>query len=206
VIVAVAAVVVVAVAVVSVIANRDKWAGKGQPVAAGAPAGTPAPTWKPPNSLTHPDPLRQIRYELESRVLTSARVARPTSSTCDRSDFTGAEAATFSCTVTYDTLKVVYSVSARPNGRNLFQYTATAPQIVVTRTGLLAMVWEHFGPTGLKFSGLRCDEFPALVLADVHKALPQACYGKPPSDRLTSKIVVHPSDTAQPYLEVVPQK
>ena len=61
------------------------------------------------------------------RVLSSARVARKTGSTCDRSDFTGAAAATFSCTVSYDKLKVVYTISAHPNGKS-FAYTATAPK------------------------------------------------------------------------------
>jgi hypothetical protein len=203
--VAVVAVVVTAVTVVSWYANQDRWADKGQPVAASTRTATPAPTWKPPNMFTHPEPLKQIRYELESRVLTSAGVARTTSSTCDRSDYNGAGAASFTCTVSYDTLKVVYHVSARPKGKNLFEYTATAPQTVITREGLLAMVWEHFGPSGLRFTGLRCEEFPAMVLAPVHGQLAQVCYGKSPSARLTSKIVIHPSDTAKPYLEDVPQ-
>ena len=203
---AVVAVLVVAIVLVSVLTNGDGWAGRGQPVAAPTVAGTPEPTWKPPNMFTHPDPLKQIRYELESRVLSSARVARKTGSTCDRSDFTGAAAATFTCTVTYDTLKVVYTVSAQPNGKNLFRYTATAPQVVVTREGLLAAVWARFGPSGTKWAELRCEEFPALALVPVHKALAQACYGKQPSQRLTSRIVIHPSDTAEPYLEVVLQK
>jgi hypothetical protein len=198
---AVAGALLVAVLVVSWVANRDTWAGKGQPVVAPTLAGTPAPAWKPPA-----DPLGRIRYELESRVLNSARVARPTSSGCDRSEFTGDQPATFSCTVSYDKLKVVYTVSARPNGKS-FQYTATAPKTVVTRQGLLALVWQHYGlPAKLRMADLRCDEFPETALVAVRRTLDQVCYGKLPGQRLTSKITIAPSDTAEPYLEVVKQK
>jgi hypothetical protein len=194
---AVAGVLLVAVVVVSYVVNQDKWAGAGQPVVAPTLAGTPTPTWKPPT-----DPLGRIRYELESRVLNSARVARPTSSGCDRSDFTGDQPATFTCTVSYDKLRVVYTVSGRPN-----QYTATAPKTVVTRQGLLGLVWQHYGlPSKLRMAELRCDEFPETALVAVHRRLDQACYGKLPGDRLTSKITIAPSDTAEPYLEVVKQK
>ena len=199
--VAVAGVLLVAVVVVSWVANRDRWAGKGQPVVAPTLAGTPAPTWKPPD-----DSLGRIRYELESRVLNSARVARPTSSGCDRSELAGDQPATFSCTVSYDKLKVVYTVSARPNGK-LFQYTATAPKTIVTRQGLLALVWQHYGlPSKLRMAELRCDGFPETALVAVHRTLDQVCYGRLPGQRLTSKITVAPSDTAEPYLEVVKQK
>jgi hypothetical protein len=199
--VAVAVVLLLAVVLVSWVINRDKWAGKGQPVGAPTLSGTPAPTWKAPT-----DPLGRIRYELESRVLNSARVARPTSSGCDRSDLTGDQPATFTCTVKYDKLKVVYTVSARPDGK-LFQYTATAPKTVVTRDGLLALVWQHYGlPAKLRMADLRCDGFPETALVEVHRKLDQVCYGKLPGERLTSKITIAPSDTAEPYLEVVKQK
>jgi len=200
-------VVLTALFVVSYIANQDRWAGKGQPVAAPTLAGTPAPTWKPPNMFTHPDPLKQIRYDLESRVLSSARVARATSSTCDRSDYKGNVPATFTCTVSYDTLKVVYQVVARPKGDRLFEYEATAPQTVVTRAGLLALVWEKYGPSSPRQgTDLRCEEFPEMALVDVHKKLPQVCYAKVSQDRRTRKITIAPSDTAAPYLAEESQK
>jgi hypothetical protein len=204
--VAVVVVVVTGVTVAAYLANRDTWAGKGQPVAASALAGTPGPTWKPPNSPTHPDPVLQIRYELESRVLTSARVARPTHSACDRSDFTGAQPATFTCTVTYDTLKVVYRVSARPGNNKLVEYSATSENTVVTREGLLAVVWRQLGPSGMKLLDLRCEEFPAVALASVHEPLPQVCYGKRGADGRTNKITITPSDTTAPFLQVVPPR
>ena len=53
---------------------------------------------------------------------------------------------------------------------------------------------------------LRCDEFPETALVAVHRKLDQVCYGKLPGERLTSKITIAPSDTAEPYLEVVKQK
>ena len=55
-------------------------------------------------------------------------------------------------------------------------------------------------------AGLRCDGFPETALVAVHRTLDQACYGKLPGDRRTSKITIAPSDTAEPYLEVVKQK
>lgn len=175
---AVIAVLCGAAQVITRITSRDPLAGQGQPVAAvaGTPS-APAPTWSPPNMLTDPQPELEIRHELEQWLLTSAGVAAPTKSRCDVPErFTGANAASFDCTVTYGKTDVAYQVTTKPSTSRTFTWDATAAQTVVTRAGLLAAVANRFRTDGGRFSDLRCDELPESALVPTGTALAQHCY------------------------------
>jgi hypothetical protein len=177
-VVAVVAVLCGAAQLITKITSRDPLAEKGQPVAAiAAKPPVPAPTWEPPNMLTDPRPELEIRHELEEWLLKSAGVAAPLKSDCDvPGRFSGSQAATFPCAVTYRDLKVTYQVSAKPSSSRTFSWDATAAETVVTRAGLLAAVADRFRTDAGRFSDLRCDELPELVLAPTGRALPQHCY------------------------------
>ncbi|GAA0577264.1 hypothetical protein GCM10010172_72470 [Paractinoplanes ferrugineus] len=158
------------------ITSRDPLAGLGTPVpAASASVAAPSPTWKPPNELTDPDPQTQIEYELESWVLESAGVAKPTKSSCaPPSGFNGGSAANFRCTVTYDTKAVTFEVNTKPSSSRTFTWDADTTQNVVTRAGLLSSVADRF--RNARFSDLRCEDFPEVALAPTGKPLAQHCY------------------------------
>jgi hypothetical protein len=177
-VVAVVAVLCGAAQLITKITSRDPLAGKGQPVAAiSAKPSAPAPTWEPPNMLTDPRPELEIRHELEEWLLKSAGVAAPLKSDCDApKQFSGTQAATFECTVTYRGLKVTYEVSTKPSSSRTFSWDATATQTVVTRAGVLAAVADRFRTDAGRFSDLRCEELPEMVLAPTGTALPQHCY------------------------------
>lgn len=115
--------------------NQDDWEGLGQPVSSSTLPATPTPSWKAPNEFVNPQPVLQIRHQLEVWVLASAGVVRPMTSSCDDDKFTGKQVAMFDCTVTYDGRDVVYTVSAQPTGTGLFKWEGEANETVVTREG-----------------------------------------------------------------------
>ena len=186
------------------IINKDEWENLGEPVSAPAASlpATPEPTWQPPNEFTRAHrPVLKIRHQLESWVLRSAGLPKPVTSICDDEDFTGTQAATLTCTVTYEGQTVVYTVKAHPKDQYIFEWEATAEQTVVTREGLLARVYRQFveGP-GREWSNLRCEEFPEVALVPVGQALPQVCYAKHEDRLKTSKIIITPSDQGEPFI------
>lgn len=176
--------------VVSVIANRDPLVNRGQPVVAPQLAGTPTPTWTPGNMFTDPHPIDEIRFDLESRVLQAAAVARPVTSTCDAAGFTGEDAASFQCTVTYANLRIVYDVSATPSGQYTFKYKAEASQAIVTRDAILSRFTRQYRD----FTNLRCDPLPEMALVPTNKPLDQLCYGKLKGHK-TAKVQIFGGDT-----------
>lgn len=158
------------------ITSRDDLAGLGTPVpAASVTPSAPSPTWQPPNELTDPNPELQIRHDLESWVLESAGVAKPTKSSCDLpSGFNGGAAATFTCTVTYAGKAVKYAVNTKPSSSLTFSWDADTTQNVVTRTGLLAAVADRFRTP--RFSDLRCEELPEVAVVATGQPIAQHCY------------------------------
>jgi hypothetical protein len=177
----VAGVVLVVVAVVAVnfvyqrYINPDRLAGKGTPVSAPPPVRPVPPPTPPPNQFTNPQPVRQIVYDLENRVLKMTGVAERVQGHCDDDDFTGEAAATFTCTVTYREHQVRYTVNAKPSGTRIFQYTARPQQGLIVRDGILALVWNQYHQTT---SSLRCDDIPAIAQVPVNTPLPFRCYAK----------------------------
>lgn len=186
--------------------NADDWENLGEPVAASSLPPSPKPSWTPPNQFVNPQPLLHIRHDLESRVLASAGVVAPMTSSCDRKDFTGEQAATFRCTVDYDGHDVVYTVFARPSGGQLFNWEAETEQTAVTRAGLLALVNQRFGASGSGWEGLRCETFPEVALVPVGKPLSQSCYGKGKDQLKTSRIIITPTDRGEPHFLTEHQK
>ena len=178
--------------------NQDDWEGLGEPVPAVTPPASLKPSWQPDNQFVNPQPVLEIRHQLESWVLASAGVVRPMSSTCDQPDFTGKRPATLTCTVTYDGRDVVYTVSARPSGAGTFEWDGKATETVVTREGLLALVGGVFG--GNDWTHLRCEEFPEVAVVPVGKSLSQVCYAKAEDRIKTSKIMITPTDQAKPHV------
>jgi hypothetical protein len=178
VVVAVVAVLCGVAQLITKITSRDPLAGKGQPVAAvSATPSAPSPTWTPPNELTEPRPELEIRHELEKWLLKSAGIAAPMKSRCNTpAGFSGGQAATFPCTVTYGKFSVTYEVSTKPSSSLTFSWDATAAQTVVTRAGITAAVAGRFRTDGGRFSDLRCEELPEVALVATGKALPQHCY------------------------------
>jgi hypothetical protein len=138
-------------------------------------------------------------------VLASAGADRPTTSTCQPSDFTGQAAATLTCTVTYDGQDVRYTVNARPTGSSVFEWEAEAEQTVVTRDGLLALLARSSYSKG-DWSDLRCEGFPEIALVPAGQALGQVCYAKLDGRTKTSKIRVTPTDQSEPRLETEHQE
>ncbi|MFD6608934.1 hypothetical protein ACFWD1_08590 [Micromonospora chalcea] len=186
------------------VVNQDDWEGLGRPVPSPAVPESPKPTWPKPDLLYgRPDP--GIRHTLEQNVLASAGVLKPMTSRCDNKGFTGDQAATFDCTVTYAGLDVVYTVVARPSGSQLFQWTATAERTVVTRDGLLALFHRQYTSDN-RWSDLRCDEFPETALVPVGKPLPQFCYAKLDDRIKTSRIRITPDADSPPTLETEHQE
>lgn len=186
--------------------NADDWADLGQPVAPSTVPASPKPTWQPPNEFVDPQPVLQIRHQLESWVLTSAGVARPMRSSCERRDFTGEQATTFRCTVRYDGQDVVYTVSARPSGSNTFEWDAEADQTVVTREGLHALLYSRFGGNSGDWENLRCEEFPEVALVPAGERLSQVCYAKHKDRIKSARIIITPREQAGPTLETEFQK
>ncbi|MEJ3749787.1 hypothetical protein WEI85_41835 [Actinomycetes bacterium KLBMP 9797] len=184
--------------------NQDDWEGLGEPVPAATLPATPTPSWKPPNEFVNPQPVLRIRHQLEVWVLASAGVTRPMTSGCDDDEFTGEQAATFRCTVTYDGRDVVYTISARPAGSGTFEWDGEAKETVVTREGLLALVHRRFGASGWK--DLRCEEFPELAVVPVGQDMSQFCYAKMDGAIKTSKIMIAPTDQAEPRLQTEHQE
>ena len=185
------------------IINQDDWDNLGEPVPASAQAASPVPSWSRPNLLSAA-PVAQIRHQLETWVLASAGVARPTSSTCDQADYTGRQAATLTCTVTYDGHDVVYTVSATPAGNAVFKWEADTKETVVTREGLLALVAGRYGGNGWK--NLRCEQFPDVAVVPVGTALSQSCYAKLDGRIKTSRIKIAPTSRGEPGLETEHQE
>jgi hypothetical protein len=179
--------------------NQDDWEGLGEPVPAPTISATPAPSWSRPNEFVDPKPVLGIRYQLESWVLASAGVARPMSSKCDQPDFTGAQATTMTCTVTYDGHDIAYTVSARPSGSATFTWTGEATQAVVTREGLHALVHRRFGSGDWK--DLRCEEFPEVAVVPAKQFIAPVCYAKNKDAIKVTKIKIKPGDQAEPWLE-----
>lgn len=175
--------------------NADDWADLGQPVAPSTVPASPKPTWQPPNEFVDPQPVLQIRHQLESWVLTSAGVARPMRSSCERRDFTGEQATTFRCTVRYDGQDVVYTISARPSGSSTFTWDAEADQTVVTREGLHALLYSRFGANTGEWENLRCEEFPEVALVPAGEPLSQVCYEGQDQERPDHH---HPPGTGRP--------
>jgi hypothetical protein len=184
--------------------NQDDWEGLGQPVSSSTLPATPTPSWKAPNEFVNPQPVLQIRHQLEVWVLASAGVVRPMTSRCDDDQFTGEREATFDCTVTYDGRDVVYTVSAQPSGTGTFKWDGEAKETVVTREGLLALVHRRFGGSGWK--DLRCEEFPELSLVPVDQNMSQFCYAKADDAIKTSKIMLAPTDQAEPHIRTEHQE
>ena len=172
---------------------HDDWVDLGQPVNAPSAVPTPTPSWEKPNDLTDPQPIMQIRYELESQVLEMAGVAKPVKSSCDKPDFDGSQETTFNCTVTYEGLDVVYQISAKPTTDTTFEWKETTQQIVVTRDAVLREVFDRFGPQH-GYSDVRCDELQPVALVPVGNPLPQHCYAKPKDDK-TLRVVIGISES-----------
>ncbi|WP_433389820.1 hypothetical protein [Micromonospora sp. KLBMP9576] len=178
--------------------NQDDWEGLGEPVPANTLAASPTPSWEPDNEFVNPQPVLEIRHQLESWVLASAKAVRPMTSKCDQPGFTGRQAATLTCTVTYDGRDVVYTVSTRPTGKRSFEWDGKATETVVTREGLLALVHGRFGGDG--WTNLRCEELPEMAVVPVGKELSQVCYAKSKEKGKTSKIMITPTDQTEPQL------
>jgi hypothetical protein len=51
---------------------RDNWVAGVRPIAAPTATATPVPTWTPPNMFIDPQPVLEIRHDLEGRVLKAA--------------------------------------------------------------------------------------------------------------------------------------
>ena len=124
--------------------HPDRLAGKGTPVSAPPPAKAVPPPVRPPNQLIDPQPVKQIVYDLENRVLKMTGVPERVGGRCDTTDFTGESAAAFTCTVTYREHQVRYNVNARPSGQRIFQYAARAQQGLIVRDGILAQAWNQY--------------------------------------------------------------
>jgi hypothetical protein len=174
--------------------GRDKFKDSGQPVVASA-GPTPTPSWlKPSVATSDGSVVPKIRYELESRVLESAGVSKPTSSTCDSTSGIGH----YRCTVVYDKAEVPFVIDASPKGTILVEYKATTAAMPVTREGLLAQVAARY--SGPEWTSVRCDEFPEYQLAPVDKELAQTCYVRNRSWDKTQQVRILPSDTGAPLL------
>jgi len=175
--------------------NRDAWEDReGQPVKAVQVVPTPTPTWKPSNMFVDPQPLQEIRHTLESRLLRSAGIAKPVTSTCAVKDFDGRAPASFTCTLRYEGQQVEYAVLTRPKPPQLFEWEADSQQTVVTRDGILAALSRSTFGDKSAYTDLRCEDLPAVAVVPVGKPLGPVCYAKPTKKMKTIRVLVQPSD------------
>ena len=183
-------------------AHPDRLAGKGTPVQAPGPTRPVPPPARPPSRLTARHPVGQIMYELEQRVRAMTGVPEPVGGGCATKGFTGEQAASFDCTVTYRGHEVVYAVNAKPSGSLLFSYTARPKRGLLVGEGVLAEVWRTYHH---QTTSLRCDQLPAIAEVPVNAPLPWRCYARFPRGKGFDRtalvtITVHSSDIADSIL------
>ncbi|MCX4750741.1 hypothetical protein OG455_35445 [Kitasatospora sp. NBC_01287] len=136
------------------------------------PAG-PYPDLTPSPSPAHDATFSEnLEFELRRRTLAMTLAPGETSAQCPK-DLDSKAGTTVACTVTYDSLDLVWDVALGDKAAwsdNYVTYQAQPRQGILTRDGLALYFYGNFSP-----DEVRCNNVPTAVLVPLNQLTDYAC-------------------------------